>query len=220
MGKGSFGVVSRATWRGRTVAVKMIETEEEIKAFKVEVKFEQILCKKGLPNCKMWLFINWKDFEYLIFSHFTSIDSIFLYTVFSKHVPGSQIYIRDPKTYTIFIPALGSNWGIWVFLQSEYQVCMCCGLSMKINMRKKQHGAWTWRSWTHFVCICFVCVVDKKTPKPQRPWISMADDAITRVGIGVLESFFLYLWPGYILSHTSHRSRNFKGGIGSLFDPC
>lgn len=37
VGKGAFGVVSKARWRGATVAVKMIETEEEIKAFKVEV---------------------------------------------------------------------------------------------------------------------------------------------------------------------------------------
>ncbi|XP_072019245.1 mitogen-activated protein kinase kinase kinase 7-like [Amphiura filiformis] len=37
VGKGTFGVVSKATWRGRTVAVKMIETQEEIKAFKVEL---------------------------------------------------------------------------------------------------------------------------------------------------------------------------------------
>ncbi|XP_022098174.1 mitogen-activated protein kinase kinase kinase 7-like isoform X6 [Acanthaster planci] len=37
VGKGSFGVVSKAKWRGKYVAVKMIESEEEIKAFRVEV---------------------------------------------------------------------------------------------------------------------------------------------------------------------------------------
>ena len=35
----------------------MIETEEEIKAFKVEVKIEQILCKReGFQISKMWPF--------------------------------------------------------------------------------------------------------------------------------------------------------------------
>ncbi|NP_001161668.1 TGF-beta activated kinase-like protein [Saccoglossus kowalevskii] len=38
VGRGSFGVVSRAQWKDRTVAVKMIETEAEIKAFLVEVR--------------------------------------------------------------------------------------------------------------------------------------------------------------------------------------
>ncbi|XP_030850464.1 mitogen-activated protein kinase kinase kinase 7 isoform X1 [Strongylocentrotus purpuratus] len=37
VGKGAFGVVSKASWRGMNVAVKMIESEEEIKAFRVEV---------------------------------------------------------------------------------------------------------------------------------------------------------------------------------------
>ncbi|XP_038058999.1 mitogen-activated protein kinase kinase kinase 7-like isoform X2 [Patiria miniata] len=37
VGKGSFGVVSKAKWRDKHVAVKMIESEEEIKAFRVEV---------------------------------------------------------------------------------------------------------------------------------------------------------------------------------------
>ncbi|XP_072178555.1 mitogen-activated protein kinase kinase kinase 7-like [Diadema setosum] len=38
VGKGAFGVVSKAKWRGMNVAVKMIESEEEIKAFRVEVR--------------------------------------------------------------------------------------------------------------------------------------------------------------------------------------
>ena len=37
VGKGAFGVVSKVKWRGKYVAVKMIESEEEIKAFRVEV---------------------------------------------------------------------------------------------------------------------------------------------------------------------------------------
>ena len=45
------------------------------------------------------------------------------------------------------------------------QVCMYCGLSVKINMSETPHG--TWRSWTHFVCICF-CVCGRQKPEyPQ-----------------------------------------------------
>lgn len=38
VGKGAFGVVSRARWRGKDVAVKIIETESERKAFLTELK--------------------------------------------------------------------------------------------------------------------------------------------------------------------------------------
>ncbi|XP_061176805.1 mitogen-activated protein kinase kinase kinase 7-like isoform X2 [Saccostrea echinata] len=38
VGKGAFGVVSRAKWRGKEVAVKLIETESERKAFSTELK--------------------------------------------------------------------------------------------------------------------------------------------------------------------------------------
>ena len=38
VGRGAFGVVSRAEWRGIDVAVKMIETESEKKAFITELK--------------------------------------------------------------------------------------------------------------------------------------------------------------------------------------
>ena len=38
VGKGAFGVVSRAQWRGKDVAVKRIETESERKAFMQELK--------------------------------------------------------------------------------------------------------------------------------------------------------------------------------------
>ncbi|XP_078325397.1 mitogen-activated protein kinase kinase kinase 7-like isoform X3 [Crassostrea virginica] len=38
VGKGAFGVVSRAKWRGKEVAVKLIETESERKAFATELK--------------------------------------------------------------------------------------------------------------------------------------------------------------------------------------
>ena len=70
------------------------------------------------------------------------------------------------------------------------QVCMspasmiyCC-LSVKINTRKTPHGAQ--RSWKHLYCICF-CICGGKNPKT--PNLSpMADDAITRSGIGGLGS--------------------------------
>lgn len=38
MGRGAFGVVHRALWRGANVAVKLIETESERKAFITELK--------------------------------------------------------------------------------------------------------------------------------------------------------------------------------------
>ena len=38
VGRGAFGVVSRARWRGIDVAVKLIETESEKKAFITELK--------------------------------------------------------------------------------------------------------------------------------------------------------------------------------------
>ena len=38
VGKGAFGVVSRAKWRGKDVAVKRIETESEKVAFMQELK--------------------------------------------------------------------------------------------------------------------------------------------------------------------------------------
>lgn len=38
VGKGAFGVVSRASWRSKDVAVKLIETESEKKAFLTELK--------------------------------------------------------------------------------------------------------------------------------------------------------------------------------------
>jgi mitogen-activated protein kinase kinase kinase 7 len=38
VGRGAFGVVHRALWRGANVAVKLIETESERKAFITELK--------------------------------------------------------------------------------------------------------------------------------------------------------------------------------------
>ncbi|CAM1154717.1 Uncharacterised protein r2_g4340 [Pycnogonum litorale] len=38
VGKGAFGVVSKGQWRGKYVAVKMIESESERRAFFVEVR--------------------------------------------------------------------------------------------------------------------------------------------------------------------------------------
>ena len=65
------------------------------------------------------------------------------------------------------------------------QVRVCCGLSAEINMHETPHGAQ--RSWAHFVCVS-ACVVGKDPNTPN--WSSMADDAITRGGIGVLGSLF------------------------------
>lgn len=38
VGKGTFGVVRRGLWRGQEVAVKIIETEQEKKAFQIELR--------------------------------------------------------------------------------------------------------------------------------------------------------------------------------------
>ena len=38
VGRGAFGVVSRAVWRDQNVAVKLIETESERRAFITELK--------------------------------------------------------------------------------------------------------------------------------------------------------------------------------------
>lgn len=38
VGKGSFGVVWKGKWKGEFVAIKHIESENEIKAFAVEVR--------------------------------------------------------------------------------------------------------------------------------------------------------------------------------------
>lgn len=38
VGKGTFGVVKRGIWRGKQVAVKIIETEQERQAFRVELR--------------------------------------------------------------------------------------------------------------------------------------------------------------------------------------
>lgn len=56
IGKGSFGVVHKATWKGMTVAVKRIETEAERKAFTIEinhllrVNHENIVQLYGVPD--------------------------------------------------------------------------------------------------------------------------------------------------------------------------
>ncbi|KAI0241093.1 Mitogen-activated protein kinase kinase kinase 7 [Lamellibrachia satsuma] len=48
VGRGAFGVVSRATWRGYDVAVKQIETESERKAFITELKQLSRVCHPAI----------------------------------------------------------------------------------------------------------------------------------------------------------------------------
>ena len=66
------------------------------------------------------------------------------------------------------------------------QVHMNCSLSVKIKRCETPHS--TQRSRTHFVYFVSTCVVSKNRNTPS--WSSMADDAITRGGIGVLGSPF------------------------------
>ena len=63
---------------------------------------------------------------------------------------------------------------------------MYCGLSVKINTRETPHGMQ--RSWTHFVCVYFRVCGQQNPNTPN--WSSMADEAITQGGIGVLGSLF------------------------------
>ena len=102
----------------------------------------------------------------------------------------THIYTRDPKTCTILIPALSSNWGPSGFSCNQdnsgssgaYVTCMHCPLSVKTDTRKTSHGLRG--SWTHLLSnFSCVCMVNKnlKTPKLS----SMADDAITQGGIGL-----------------------------------
>ena len=72
---------------------------------------------------------------------------------------------------------------------------MCCGLSMKINMCETPYGSQ--RSWTH--AFVSTCVVVKNPNSPN--WCSMADDSITRGGIGVL-GFPFYLWSHFKLDNS------------------
>lgn len=43
VGRGAFGVVCKAKWRGKDVAIKTIESESERKAFIVEVLFSSLI---------------------------------------------------------------------------------------------------------------------------------------------------------------------------------
>ena len=75
--------------------------------------------------------------------------------------------------------------GIWVFSTLKItvirQVCVYCGLSLKTNMCEMPRGAQ--RSWAHFVC---VCSLERGRQKHKYSnWSSMADEVITRSGIGV-----------------------------------
>lgn len=47
VGRGTFGVVFKAVWKGKDVAIKTIESENERNAFLVEVDILLRLCKKA-----------------------------------------------------------------------------------------------------------------------------------------------------------------------------
>ncbi|XP_055330930.1 mitogen-activated protein kinase kinase kinase 7-like [Paramacrobiotus metropolitanus] len=48
VGRGSFGVVYRAKWKGQTVAVKRAETETEIQSFQIEARQLQRVCHPNI----------------------------------------------------------------------------------------------------------------------------------------------------------------------------
>lgn len=43
VGRGTFGVVFKAVWKGKDVAIKTIESENERNAFLVEVRYSVVL---------------------------------------------------------------------------------------------------------------------------------------------------------------------------------
>ena len=85
---------------------------------------------------------------------------------------------RDRPTCAIFIPAWVPIGGIRFFPAIKiimiHQVCIYCGLSMKINTHETPHVAQ--RSWAHLVCISF-CMCGQQKPKYPN-WSSMANAAI------------------------------------------
>ena len=86
------------------------------------------------------------------------------------------------------IQAWCSNWGYSDFpaikITAIHQVRMYCSLSVKINMWEKRHGLA--KIVDAFCLPLFPCVVSKNSNTSN--WRSMAEDAITLGGIGVLES--------------------------------
>lgn len=49
VGRGTFGVVFKAVWKGKDVAIKTIESENERNAFLVEVHYSQQLLRFVFP---------------------------------------------------------------------------------------------------------------------------------------------------------------------------
>ena len=67
-------------------------------------------------------------------------------------------------------PGMGLQLGIFGFFPRSKkivicQVRMCCGLSPKINRRETLHLAR--RTWTYFVCVCFLVCGWQKPKYPQ-----------------------------------------------------
>ena len=106
---------------------------------------------------------------------------------YSEYDP--QIYKGDPRTCSIFIQALGSNWGYTGFSRDQNN-CDSSGAyglrqSVKINKRETLHG--TRRSWMHFVWGCF-CLCGRQ--KPKYPHLSPITQGDIR-GLG--SSLYMYI---------------------------
>ena len=106
-----------------------------------------------------------------------------------------QIKTRDPRTCTIFIPAWGSNLGYLVFPAIKItvirQVRMYCGLS--VNDKHARNAARREKIVDAFCLHLFLTVWLAKIQYPNCS--AMADNTITRGGIGVLVSPFYICGP-------------------------
>lgn len=68
VGRGTFGVVFKAIWKGKDVAIKTIESENERNAFLVEVLSPTFLCNLSRLNifCDCWMYFMYRsDIEYI-----------------------------------------------------------------------------------------------------------------------------------------------------------
>ena len=121
-------------------------------------------------------------------------------------VAGPQIYSRGPRTYTIFIPAWGSKWGLWVLpaIKNNHGsagVCVCYPhVHVKWHTPREDHDC----IWFVFV---FVYVVDKNPGDLQMEphgWRHHYTGRYRRSGISGV-----YQWAGLILRiYPNHLSWN------------